>query len=248
LEWWESFFDARYLQAYRWVEDKTEQEVDFVVDVVGVQPSDRILDLCCGQGRHTLELARRGFSVSGLDQSEYLLSVAKERTTQAQLPVEFIQGDMRRLPFKEESDVVLNLFTAFAYFDDDQDDVKALWEIARVLKQGGRFLLDMINREWIVRNFQRRGWQDFGDSGLLLETRELDLETGRLRADVTFIENGEATRRTTCIRLYTLHELKGMMREVGLELVAKYGGFDGRDYTLDSNRMILLAQKKKPTD
>jgi D-alanine-D-alanine ligase len=243
MEWWESFFDSKYLKAYRSVEDGTPQQIDFIVDVVGIQPEDRILDLCCGQGRHTIELAKRGFSVTGLDQSEYLLSVARERAKEARLSVEFIEGDMRKIPFKDEFDVVLNLFTAFAYFDDERDDMKALEEVSKALKGHGRFLLDIINREWIVRNFQRRGWQSYGDSGFLLETRDFDLETGRLKADMTFIEDGEATARTTCIRLYALHELKRMMQKVGLELAEKFGGYAKEAYGLDSSRMILLAPK-----
>lgn len=244
MEWWETFFDSKYLQAYQSLEEKTPQEVDFITDVVGIRTSDRILDLCCGQGRHSIELARRGFSVTGLDQSEYLLSVAKQKAQESNVSAEFAEGDMRELLFEEEFDVVLNLFTAFAYFDDDQDNMKALQEIAKALKTGGRFLIDIINREWIVRNFQRKGWQNFGKRGFLLETRDFDLETGRLKADLAFIDNGEATTRTTDIKLYALHELKGMMEEVGLELVARYGGFGKEEYTLDSNRMILLAHKR----
>lgn len=243
MEWWESFFDSKYLQAYRSVEDKTPDEVDFIVDVVGIEPADRILDLCCGQGRHSIELARRGFSAMGLDQSDYLLSVARERAKEAQVSVEFAKGDMRALTYKEEFDVVLNLFTAFAYFDNDQDNVRALAGIGGALKPGGRFLIDIINREWIVRNFQAKGWQSFGDSGFLLETRDFDLETGRLKADLIFIENAEAATRTTVIKLYTLHELTRMMAEAGLQLREKYGGFGKEKYGLDSNRMILLAQK-----
>lgn len=244
MEWWESFFDEKYLRWWQWAEERTAPDVDFVTDVLELKVEDRILDLCCGHGRHSIELARRGLHVTGFDQSGYLLSVARQRAAEARVSVEFTEGDMRQLPFDREFDVVLNLVTSFGYFEDERDDRKALGEIAKALKPRGRFLIDTMNREWLVRNFRPRDWQELGDDAYVLESRQLDLEDGRTKTDWTIIEGGKVTRREFGFKLYPLHELKQMMREAGLDVIAKYGGLNKEDYTIDSPRMIVVCEKR----
>ena len=180
--WYDGFFGADYLRIFSPVlpDERTAAEVNAVVERLGLPPEARLLDLCCGQGRHAGPLARLGYRVTGLDRSRRLLEEAAGLAAGQGQRVGLVEGDMRRLPFADASfDAVLNLFNAFGYLEDDAQDELALHEVARVLRPGGRFLQELANREALVR-----GWHDSDvvrhDDGLVvLQERTFDLRTSR---------------------------------------------------------------------
>jgi SAM-dependent methyltransferase len=246
--WYRGFFDDDYLRVYGPVlpDERTAAEVNGAVARLGLAPGARLLDLCCGQGRHAVPLARLGFRVTGLDLSRPLLArAAADATTQA-YPVGLVEADMRRLPFAEASfDAVLNLFHAFGYLEDDAQDELVLAEVARVLAPGGRFLQELANREALVR-----GWHDSDvsrhDDGLLvLQERALDLRSSRERARYTWLHpDGRRRTREASIRLYTLTELEAMLGRAGLELLAVAGDLDGGPLELDSSFVVTLSRRR----
>jgi SAM-dependent methyltransferase len=241
--WYSGFFDDDYLRVFgpELPEERTAAEVNGVVAQLGLAPGARLLDLCCGPGRHAVPLARLGYRVTGLDLSRRLL--AEAAAAGQGLPVGLVAGDMRRLPFADASfDAVLNLFHAFGYLEDETQDELVLAEVARVLAAGGRFLLEVANREALVR-----GWHDSDvtrhDDGLVvLQERTLDLRSSRDLVRYTLLHpDGRRTTYDTSVRLYTLTELAAMLDRAGLELLAVGGDLDGGPLELDSSFVVALS-------
>ena len=225
--------------------ERTAAEVNGVVGQLGLDPGARLLDLCCGQGRHAVALARLGYRVTGLDLSRpFLLEAAGLAARHGQV-VGLVAADMRRLPFADGSfDAVINLFNAFGYLEDDAQDELVLAEVARVLAAGGRFLQELVNREALVR-----GWHDSDvlrlDDGLVvLQERTLDLRASRDRVRYTLLHaDGRQSSREHVVRLYTLTELAGMLERAGLALEAVHGDLDGGPLELDSSFLVTVSAR-----
>lgn len=235
-------FGPIYAEVYA-LDHLTKGQVDGVERLLGLAPEMRMLDVCCGYGRHALELARRGYrNVVGVDISRSLLARARRTARAEGLPVAFRRADMRRLPFRGRFDVALNLFTSFGYFAEEAEDLAALRAVARALRPGGRLLMDLLNREWLVRHFQPR-YQDETALGIVENHLTFDLETGRLRNVRHFRKDGRRRALTVEFRVYTQAELVGMLRAAGLEFQRAYGNFEGAAYGMDTFRMIVVARK-----
>lgn len=245
--WYKSFFDEDYPKVYqeRLSEDATSSEVAFVERALGLKDGDRVLDLACGQGRHAVALAKRGMVVTAQDLTEDYLYAAQVAAEAAGVEIQTVHDDMRRIPFTGEFDAVINMFTAFGYLESEYEDMKVLRAVANALKPGGRLLMDLLNREWVVSNYIQKEWRADADGTLYLEHRALDLVTGRNRVSFTIV-TPDGTRRELPghdIRLYTLTELTKMLDNAGLQLSTVYGDFDGSPYAIDTRRMIVVAGK-----
>lgn len=249
IPWYESFFGADYLSVYGHVfsPERAEKEAAFVRRVLGLGPGDRVLDLCCGQGRHAVLLARYGLRVAAQDLSAEYLDMARQHAVSTGIELETAQSDMRQVAFKGAFDAVINMFTAFGYLESEEEDIKVLAQVQKALKPGGKLLLDTLNREWVVSNYIQNDWRTSEDGTIYLEHRELDLTTSRNHVSFTIISPDGTCRQSGGhhIRLYTLTEMIGMLKQTGLELVEVYGGFDGEPYSVDSRRMIVVAHKKQ---
>lgn len=257
-DWWKTLFDQKYLDTYLadFTPERTTQEVDFVVNAARLKPSDRILDLACGHGRHTIELAKRGFSnIIGVDYSEPFIAKAKEDAKKAGVNVEFRTGDMRNLPFNEEFDVVLHLFTAFGYFDNEGNQ-QTLGEISKAMKPGGRYLIDVISGEAVKRRFQEQGEKE-EDSNLLKIPRRAEMG-GKMVDEVEWYdpekqlihthreweEDGQKKEYDYYLRVYTIPQYKEMLSKVELEFKELWGDFKGNPHDTNGNfRTIIFAQK-----
>jgi SAM-dependent methyltransferase len=240
-DWFESFFetDEWLLLATTRDVERADREVEFLT---GQLPAGgRILDLACGTGRIAAPLAKRGFEVAGLDISERALAVARDEAPELDLR----HGDMRELPWEEATfDGVINLWTAFGYFETQSHDERVLAEIARVLRPGGMFLIDTVNPIGLMRIYRPVGWQEAAAGVLFLERRVYDPVTGRAQADWLFVHpDGRRVKRSFDHRLYTAPELGDMLRRAGLEPVQWFGGFDGSELSIDSFRLIVLSRR-----
>ena len=249
MAWYQEFFGEDYMRFHlrggEWLEERTAPQCDFVASALELEPGARILDLCCGQGRHAVELARRGFSVTGFDLSGYLLGLAEDRAEKAEVACEFVRGDMRELPWENTFDAVLNLFTAFGYLESDEEDERALQAIRAALRPGGLLLIDHHNRErttpWLGKG--RKDWWE-GDGHTVLEQEDWDVRRSRITMTRTIIAPDGARRQTGFVlRMYSHSEWMGMFRRVGLEWVRSYGGYDASDYAHDSRGLIIIARK-----
>lgn len=241
-DWTPGYFGSTYLKAYH-QDPLTKAQVDGIERLLGLKPGTKILDLCCGYGRHSLEIARRGYEVVGFDLSSALLACARREAAREGIRVRFVRGDMRALPFTSEFEVIVNLFTSFGYFDDRTDDLKVLRGVARALRPGGRLLMDLLNKEWLMRHFEPRFW-DETPAGPVLNDLVFDFPTGRLRNTRTLIPpRGPRRRLVSSIRIYTLAEIVHLLKEAGLAFTAAYGSFGGEPYGMDTFRMIAMAEK-----
>ena len=248
MAWYEEFFGEDYMRFHLLGDGKYERaqgECDFVVSALELQPRARLLDLCCGQGRHAVELAKRGFRVTGFDLSEYLLGLAKERAGEAGVDVEFVRGDMRELPWDNEFDAVINMFTSFGYLESDEEDERALQAARAALLPGGLLLVDHHNRE-LTSSWMGNGRKDWweGDGHTVLDQEAWDVLTSRITMTRTIIGPDGARRQSGFVlRMYSHSEWLGMFRRVGLEWVRSYGAHDDSDYGHDSRKLTIVARR-----
>ena len=219
--WYTQFYGRDYLDALGPGLTDTDQETQFVITALALKPGDQVLDLACGQARHTVLLARRGIDMA------------------------LVNSDMRTIPFERRFDAVISMFTSFGYFDSQRDDQQVLAEVSKALKTNGHVLIDLINREWVIANNQPSERRENADGTVVLEERELNLHTSRNQVTFTFVDKHGKKRESIGhrIRLYTLTEIIQMLGEAGLSFKQVYGGFDSEPYTPSTRRMIVIARK-----
>lgn len=245
MEWWTRFFDEEMgevmfaEEAWR----RAEALCDPLIELLGVESGAKILDLACGPGRFALPLAKRGFRVVGLDYSAPYLKRARAVAQEQGLSVGVVQGDMRAIPFNGRFDAVINLFTSFGYFECEEDHLRVLQEVHKSLKPGGRVLLEMANRDWLVRHFQAHNWHQF-ENFIVLEERSFVAEKDRVETRwVKLHPDGRRKESVSSIRLFTVRELLDLCSRAGLKPLGYYGGLKGEPWGLDKNRLVVVATR-----
>ncbi len=218
--------------------DKTSKQVDRFEELLELQKGDKILDQACGIGRHSIELARRGYEVTGLDLSKSYMEEATDRA--GGLPVEFLQGDMRTFVREEYYDAVINFWSSFGYFEDDQDNYQVLKNVYASLKKGGKFLLDVMGKEIINRIYTERDWSRL-DGGFFLEERFL--KNGYLESNWILIKDGKVMEHRFLYKLYTPNELRRLLRRAGFSSIEFHGDLYRSNYGKNSERLIAVAKK-----
>ncbi len=241
--WWESFFGPDYLKQYEHIRTRTAAEVDGLEKILHLRKGSRILDLACGAGRHSVELARRGHAVTGFDLSENLLRAAKEEAKRAKTKVTFVRGDMRELRFRGAFDAVINMFSSFGYFESVEEDRKVLEGIARALKARGKFLMERFNRESLAYELPQQGWRVGEDGSVILQEDSFDVLRGRYDTRQIVIDREGTREHRGSVRAYTLPELKEMFDDAGLPIHRVLGGLDLSPYEARSRRLVLFAVK-----
>ena len=240
-EWWRSWFGPGYLALYdQFLAERTPVEIDQLEALLALRPPQRILDLPCGQGRHAIELARRGYDVTGADLSPYLLSVAEERGRTRGVRVRWLSADMRQPITGEEFDVVLNLFTSLGYFADEADDRKVVRAACAMLGPGGRFVLELINGERVMAHFQEREWFTVGQTAVV-ERRSLDRSARRMVVERTVTTPKAEDVNLHALRLYARRDVDEMLRTAGFQRVDLYGDWGGEPLTPDSLRILAVG-------
>jgi len=245
-DWYETAFDAASADM-AWT-DRTTSEVDRALKMLKPRGDERILDLACGSGRHAIELRRRGFSVVGADISPELIEIARGEAAAADLNVEFILTDIRELPYSEEFDLVLNLNDgAIGYLENDEENRRAFEAIARVLRPGGRNLVQLPNILYARERLPQRSWIPASSMVELVEhrwnKREKRMEGLMVAAHFGEVLDGlEGIEFTQ--RLYSVEELQEIYGSVGMELVRTYHG-NGRPREPSPNQFEIFAEAKK---
>jgi len=232
MNWYETAFRKEYLDLYHKRDDEAAKgEAEFASRALGLPEDARVLDVACGAGRHARALTELGFRVVGMDLSPDLLEQAEG--------VLRVRADMRALPFAGAFDAATSFFTSFGYFDD-AGNVRTLASIAAALRPGGAFLLDFLNATAVRAHFVPESEEEHDGTKFTIRR---SIEDGRVRKEVTAETNGQTLRYTESVRLYLHNDLVGMLDGAGLVPVAAYGAFDGRDYTTDAPRCIIVAHK-----
>lgn len=237
-EWYEESFGEDYLIVYKHRDfGGARREVDKMMKWLALPQGAIILDLCCGMGRHSLALSEAGYSVTGVDLSEVLLQEARSQTGAG--AVTWIRSDMRQLPLDGGFDAVVNLFTSFGYFEEDEEQVKVLREIHRMLKPGGKFIIDFLNPDDVIRRLIPHSTREDGGT-LIDESRRI--EDGYVKKDIilTSKSGGKPRQYHERVKLYSLETFSTMISAAGLQIEAVHGNYDEGDYDAQhSTRMIF---------
>lgn len=240
-DWWRSWFGPSYLSLYdSYLLERTPIEADELEVLLKLEPPARIVDLGCGQGRHCIELGRRGYEVTGVDLSEYLLDVAAARARAAGVKLRLVRGDMREPLAGARFDVALSLFTSFGYFQDEGDDARVLRAVAAMLRPGGRLLLEVLNGQREREQFEPKQWFAVGKTAVM-EERRLDDGGRRLLVQRTVSTPNARETDVHAIRLYSGPELERALREAGFADVRLFGDWNGEGLSASSIRVLAVG-------
>ena len=233
---------GKYLfSAEKW--DAAKNEAKFLAEILELGGSGKILDLCCGVGRHALYLAEEGYEVVGLDLCETYLKEARRKTKQHGLNVKFVKSDMRNIPYENEFDGVINIFTSFGYFGDKEENQKVLNAVYKALKPGGRFVIEMMNRDSHIRNFQESSWSEI-DGAYILEERTFDPYHDILYNRWIILKGDNKKEFSFHHYLYSAAKLNEMLRKAGFFVEEFFGDLQGSPLTPESKRLCALCLKK----
>ena len=200
-------------------------QIDGVERFLTLEPRSRVLDLGCGSGRHTLELARRGHRVLGVDPDERALADARAAAKDERLNAHFMKTDPREISYRADFDAVVCLDGAFGRLPSDRDDQRALDAARKALKPGAKLLLDVPNKERLMRHFEPDDRVSF------------DFEKGRL--------DDKRAPSSPSVRVYALTELIAQAERAGLTYRTSWGAFDGAAYGLESPRLLALFERPR---
>jgi len=250
-DWWRNIFNYLYLKTDADVVDDqniTSREIDLITEILNLSPEHHILDLACGQGRHTLELARRDYkNVEGLDRSHYLIQKAKARARKESLSVRLREGDARKIPGPpDDFDFVLILGNSFGYFETPNEDRKVLEEVLRILKPWAKLLVDVTDGEYMRSNFEPRSWEWIDKKYFVCRERSLAADNNRLisREVITHVEKGVVADQFYAERLYTKESLRDLLQQVGFTEINFHGELvpdSKRDQDLGMMKVRLIA-------
>jgi SAM-dependent methyltransferase len=219
----EGVFDEDYLYFYEtFLAESTPGEVERVVGLVGLERGAEILDCPCGHGRIANPLAERGYRVTGLDATELFLERAREDAATRTVEVEYVHGDMRELPWQERFDGVLNWFTSFGYFSDEENKA-VLRGFHNALKPGGRLVLETQNVTRIMLNAEPLHVVGERDGDVMIDRWTLDPERARFSTERLVMRGGRARKAHFSVRWFTVPELRAWLEEAGFENVRTPG-------------------------
>ena len=256
-DWWRHIFNANYLRTDGDVvndETITQGEVDVFEQLLNLDKSACILDLCCGQGRHVLEFARRGYSnVHGMDRSHYLINRAKTQAKKEGLMIALKEGDARKLPYKSNQfDAVTVLGNSFGYFETQEDDQCVLAEILRILKPQGKLLIDITDGDHMRSSFEPRSWEWIDKNYFVCRERSLSADNDRLvsREVITHVKKGVVADQFYAERLYATDSLQTMLEDngfsqVGLKLALNTLSQRDQDLGMMAKRNIIMGLANK---
>lgn len=223
--------------------ERTRDQVTALIALLNIKPDYAILDLCCGVGRHSLELARREFKVTGVDRTRHYLEIARTQAEEEKLDVNFIEADMREFQKESSYDVVLSMFTSFGYFEDPQDQFRVLKNMYTSLKPGGRALFDLLGKEKLARVFRERDWYRT-EAGFQLEERKISKDWSWV--DSTWIlitDEGKVNEWSVSHWVYSAAEMKAMLKSVGFSEHEVHGSLEGSPYDHEANRLVVIGRK-----
>jgi SAM-dependent methyltransferase len=251
--WFKRWFNTQeYLDLYKH-RDKTDAQkiITLLLDRIELPKNSRILDLACGNGRHSLLFARKGYNVTGIDLSRFLINQAKNMLKDEYLRhssrLKFEIKDMRNINHLNEFDLIINVFTSFGYFENDADNEKVINGISGALKKGGYFLLDFLNPGHLVKSLVPFNIKKY-NSKVIVQIRNITEKFVYKDILIFRNHNGKGTlaydHYRERIRLYSLPDFKRMLSKNGLKTMQTFGDYEGNKFSINNSaRLILLAQK-----
>ena len=220
------------------------REVDSVL-ALAAPPGNRVLDLCCGPGRHAIELARRGFAVTGVDLSPFLLAQARERAKEAGAAVKWVAADMREFNADgtAQFDLALNMFSSLGFFETDAENNRTLATLHRSLAPGGLAMIEVISKEYLARDLKETLTTEYPDGSLLIARHWIEGAFERIRNQWLLIQDGVSQSFHFEHQLYTGVELRDRLLAVGFREVTLYGNLQGESLSRETTRVVAIARK-----
>jgi SAM-dependent methyltransferase len=233
--------DYMYFYGEQLTEERTEAEVAALVRLLELDSPKKILDLACGFGRHTNRLAELGHTMTGVDFTPGFLEIARRDAIQRKVEVQYHQGDMRTLPFEDDFDRIMLLFSAFGYFSDEEN-LTVMINMEKALKPRGLLIFDTLNRDVFLKEL-RPFFVLEKEGNLMIDRTSFDNLQGRLYNKRIVFRDGIRKDKPFFTRLYNPQEIKALLTQAGLELQHLYGGMDGSEFSSGSHRMVVIARK-----
>lgn len=242
--WWHDFYTSFRPFFGLISQSETNAQVRYIIKKLDLKPGRKFLDCPCGIGRISLPLAAKGIRVTGIDIMPSYLDEIAEKAERRGLKIELLRSDMRRINFDSEFDAGGNLWTSFGFFEKESDNRLVVKKMYRALKPGGKFMLHVINRDWIMANFRPRDWHEMGGVKSM-EERYIDYRTSINHGLWRFIKDGEEKAIESPIRLYSLHELIAIFRSAGFVDIESYGSIQDEPVTRHSRMMYVIGTKPR---
>ena len=241
-----NFFDqgSPYLQHPLLTPERTTKEIDSILSVVDLETGDRILDIGCGAGRHSIELARRGFDVLGIDPSAAMIASAIERADGEKVKPKFLQMKGEDIAWFEEFDAAICLFTTLGQVDEREDNQRLLFSGAQSLRPGGHFILEIPQREWLENNLKRSERLGGGETYTYVE-RSYSAEQEQVTEVFARVSPKEKRTFILRYRLFDQEEIQKLLEKAGLADITFYGGYEKTPLVSDSPTMVVTARKEK---
>ena len=243
MNWFKDLYDDfRMKRTFGSVSDeRTKQDVDFIIDVLNLPKGGKMLDLFCGLGRHSIELAERGYNAVGIEYNSEYLKLARAKAQKKGVVIEFIHGDVRHVEFGVDYDAAIIMYQSFGYFTDEEDKM-VLHKIYNALKQNGRFLIEILSKDWILNNFVENEVTEV--NGIKIdETRAFDAPTSRVNFTINrHLEEGVVTKKGSW-RLYSSSEITSISDNIGFKYIAGYNDLDKNPLTKNTRLMHLVFEK-----
>jgi ubiquinone/menaquinone biosynthesis C-methylase UbiE len=240
--WQKKYFNPEfYNPACPRARTRAPQEAAFAIKAIGAKKGWRILDIACGPGRHSIEFARKGMAITGLDFCKPYLNEARANAKTLKLDIKFVHGDMRKMPFDSEFDAAICMFTSFGYFDE-AGNMRVLKSIAKALKPGGKLLLDIMSRD-AAAALPPREWQCENET-FELEEREFDHRRGIITNRIIYMRPGEKPVESGfVVRVYNAQTLSKLLLKAGLKPLAFWDRLNFAKSSAQGNRLVALAVK-----
>ncbi|HTO21549.1 MAG TPA: methyltransferase domain-containing protein [Spirochaetia bacterium] len=239
-EFWETMADHMFTPARL---AQAAEDIDHVLQLAAAPRGARVLDLCCGPGRHSLELARRGFTVTAVDRTQAYLDRAAAKARELGLQsVAFLKDDMREFRKPGAFDLVINLFTSFGYFEDPAEDLRVMENIRQSMEPGGKLVMEMLGKEPLAARFRPHDWYEEGGV-LFLEDRVLSRDWSWIDTRWIRIEGTRRSEFTLSHRVYSAAELSALARRAGFIETRAFGSLEGIPYDHQASRLVLVATR-----
>lgn len=242
INWWEGFFDDFRPILGRITQQESNKEAHYIFHKLQLKKGMKFLDCPCGFGRVSLPLAKMGIKITGVDITQSYLDEFSIKAQKSGIKVELLKQDMRRISFKNQFHAAANLLTSFGYFESESQNLLVLKKIFEALLPGGKFILTLINRDWIILNFVPNNWEVIAEVRLL-QSRSFDYSRSIMHDEWRFQKDGVEKVYKTTLRLYSFHELRAMLERVGFVDIEGFGSHDNKP-TGRTNRNIYIIAKK----
>jgi SAM-dependent methyltransferase len=217
-------------------------EVSQIIELTGCNEG-RVLDLACGPGRHAIPFAKRGFTVTGVDRTQFLLQKAQEYGAEHAVEIEWVEADMQDFQRPRTYDLAVSLFTSFGFFEDPAENARGLTNVWTSLRSRGSFVIDVAGKEVIARKFQPVAVSEVAGYGLVVQRRRVIEDWGRIAVEWTHVRDGVARSMPVVVWVYSGQELKQMLLNAGFSTVALFGGLDGSAYGPEAKRLVAVARR-----